>query len=174
MITANMRLSVFAAAAAAVLPVAVLAQSTSGQDLTPEGRGAYVSVAGAVEGFHARAGEIALAKARRPEVRQFAQTMVDAHRESLERLIAAARERGIDASEPGLLPFQWSRLRRLERASARRFDRVFVAQQIEAHEIAVELHRNFAENGDDTTLQSFAEAEAPVEQQHLDQARGLQ
>lgn len=174
MITANIRLSVFAAAAAAVLPVAAIAQSTSGQDLTPDGRGAYVSVAGAVNGFEVRSGEIALTKARRPEVRQLAQTIVDAHRQGMERLIAAARERGIDASEPGLLPFQWSRLRRLERASGSRFDRVYVEQQIEAHEIAVELHRNFAENGDDPTLRAYAEAAAPVEQQHLDQARGLQ
>ena len=32
----------------------------------------------------------------------------------------------------------------------------------------------FAENGNDPVLQAFAEAVGPVEQQHLDQARGLQ
>ena len=171
MIPLNIRLSVLAVAA--LLPAAAVAQS-SGQDLTPDGRGAYVSVAGASNAFQLRAGEIAVGKAERPEVRQFAQAMVDAHEQSLERLLATARERGLDSGEPGLLPIQWTRLRSLERASGSRFDRRYVELQVAAHEAALELHRNFAENGNDPVLQALAEAVAPVEQQHLDQARGLQ
>ena len=77
----NIGLSIFAAAA---LPGVASAQSMSGQDLSPDGRGAYVSVAGAMHAFQLRAGEIALGKAQRPEVRQFAQSMIDGHRQALE------------------------------------------------------------------------------------------
>lgn len=168
-------IATFAAAAFALAaPAPNLAQSRSGQDLTPEGRGAFISMAGAIDAFEITSGEIALEKARRPEVRAFAQRMVTDHRRSTERLKETVGESGREFLEPpAMLPLHWDELRDLEDASDRRFDREYVEQRIESHEIAVELHRNFAANGNDPQLKTFAEAALPAETAHLEQARQL-
>ena len=174
-----MRKRLIAAALALAFPLAAAptpapAQSPSGQNLTPRERGAYATVAGAAELFAIRSAEIAVEKAQRPEVRDYAQTILTEHRRSSERFAETVRAVGLEALlPPAMLPFQWERLRRLERASRRRFDRTFIDQQIEAHETAVELHRNFAANGNDPQLQAFAEAAQPVASRHLEQARRL-
>ena len=171
------RLTAFAASA--VLSIAIhvtplAAQSTSGQDLTPEGRGAYVAVAGASELFAIRAAEKALEKAERPEVRTFAQSMLEEHRTSLERLGEVARSVGLgELIPPGMLPMHWAMLHDLDDASSSRVDDVYIDQQVEAHEVAVELHRNFAANGSDARLKEFARASAPTASRHLESARRL-
>ena len=160
---------------AATLPAgAAAAQSISGQDLTPEGRAAYVALAGAANAFEVRAGEMALEKSRRPEVRELAEEMIDQHREAIEELLAAAESLGMETYEPGMMPFHWEWLRRLERASDSRFDRVYLDQRTEAHEMILEMHRNFAENGSEASLRTIAQEEASIAYRHLEQARALQ
>src|SRR5688500_16519084 len=138
---------IFATAALgfATMPAAAASRSTSGQDLTPEGRGAYVAVAGAADQFAIRSAEIALEKAARPEVRDFAESMLTEHRAALEQLGEAARSAGLaELLPPGMLPMHWDMLRNLENASGSHFDEIYIDQQVDAHEVAVELHRNFA------------------------------
>lgn len=172
----NPSFGVLAAAALglATMPAAADSQSTSGQDLTPEGRGAYVAVAGAADQFAIRSAEIALEKAARPEVRDFAETMLSEHRVALEQLGEAARSVGLaELLPPGMLPMHWDMLRDLEDATGSRFDEIYVDQQVEAHEIAVELHRNFAANGENAQLKETASATLPMATRHLEQAQQL-
>ena len=174
-----MRMRVIAACAALTIGLVgpsaqSLAQSISGQDLTPEGRGAYITLAGAIDEFERRSAELALEKARRPEVKALAQDMVAEHRESAERLKDAAGSEARQYLEPpAMLPFQWEWLRDLEDSSSRRFDQEYVDQRVEAHEIAVALHRNYAANGSDAELRAFAEAAVPKASAHLAEARLL-
>ena len=155
-------------------PAAMATQSRSGQDLAPEERGAYVAVSGAFQVYEKRAAELALEKARRPEVRAFAEAVLADHPEASERLDSAARAAGLEELlPPAMMPMHWDMLRRLERARASRFDDTYAEQQIEAHELEVELHRNFAANGHGVRLQAHAEAALPAATRHLDQARRL-
>ena len=173
----NRFFGVLAATAFALVPMPATAasQSTSGQDLTPEGRGAYIAVAGATDLFTVRSAEMAVEKARRPEVRDFAQTMLTDHRTAMEELGEAARSVGLEElMPPGMLPMHWDMLRDLEDASGSRFDEAYLDQQIEAHEIAVELHRNFAANGDNEQLKAHAAASLPMATRHLEEARRLE
>lgn len=150
------------------------AGAQSGQDLTPEGRGAYVAVAGATDLYAVRSAELALDRARRPEVRALAEAMLAEHRRSSEALAQIARAVGLDDQlPPAMMPMHWSMLRRLERASGSRFDSLYVDQQVEIHEIAVELHRNFAAHGHGPQLKAHAEAALPAAMRHLEQARRL-
>ena len=156
---------ILAAVSAAALTLAAAgaaAQSTSGQDLTPEGPGAYLSVAGAHDLFSIRSAELALAKARRPEVRALAETMLAEHRDAAERLAGAAREIGLERLlPPAMMPMHWDMLRDLDRASASRFDDVYLDRQVDAHEVAVELHRHFAANGAGERLKGLAATSRP-------------
>jgi putative membrane protein len=171
-----MRKSLMAAAvlAAAAVPGAATAQSPTGQDLTPEGRGAYVAMAGATDLYEVRSAELALERAHRPDVREFAQAMLTEHRRAAEELEAIARAVGLeDQMPPAMLPMHWDMLRQLERASASRFDRVYVDQQIEVHDIGLRLHRHFAERGYGPRLKAHADAILPVATRHLENARRL-
>lgn len=164
-----------AAAVAALMlaaPPAAGQESPTGQDLTPDGRGAYTALAGAIDQFTTRAAELALEKAQRPEVRALAESLLADHRRAAGELEAAVRAAGVEPPL-GMLPMHWSQLRRLERAEGERFDRIFVEQQVELHEDAVAMHRNFAANGDAPRLRAYAEAAVPVATRHLDEARRL-
>lgn len=166
--------AIAATALALTMPAVGEARSTSGQDLTPEGRAAYIAVAGAIDLFSVRSAEMVLEKNPGPEVRSFAETILAEHRASMEELGEAARSVGLgELMPPGMLPMHWDLLRDLEDTSASRIDRVYIDQQVEAHEIAVELHRNFIANGSDASMKAYAEAILPTASRHLERARQL-
>ena len=161
--------------AAAISAAFMLAAPALAQDLTPEGRGAYVAMAGAVDLYTVRSAEIALEKARRPEVRQFAQQMLDDHRQSTEELSEIARAVGLDGQlPPAMLPIHWEMLRDLEDASSSRFDGRYMDQQVDAHEMALELHQHFAQAGNGERLKAYAASVLPTVTQHLAEARRLE
>jgi putative membrane protein len=62
----------------------------------------------------------------------------------------------------------------LKQASAQDFDKVFINQQVAAHEEALTLHRTYAENGDNAALKAFAAKTAPIIQAHHQRAEQLQ
>jgi putative membrane protein len=74
---------------------------------------------------------------------------------------------------PDLMPMQAQMMTELRAASGTNFDRVFVRQQIQAHEMALALHTNYAARGDTPALRTVAAAAAPVVRQHLDQAKRM-
>ena len=99
-----MKLKAIALAVSGVLlaaPSATAAQSSSGQDLAPEERGAYVAVSGAFQLYEKRAAELALEKARRPEVRAFAEAGLADQPDSRGRLEAEGRRGGRPARRRG-------------------------------------------------------------------------
>ena len=73
-----------------------------------------------------------------------------------------------------MMPMHWDMLRDLEAASSSRFDDIYVDQQIDAHEVAVALHRNFAANGRNERLKAYAAASLPTATRHAEEARRLE
>lgn len=71
------------------------------------------------------------------------------------------------------MPMQQRMLEDLQRASGAAFDSAFVRQQVQAHEMALNLHRNYAGRGDTPALRQTAAAAVPIITQHLDRARQL-
>lgn len=163
-----------AIAALAALPAAAAERSPSGQDLTPDGQGAYAELAGATDLFAIRSAELALDKAEDPAVRAFAEAMARDHRTSMDALQDAMTASGLELVEPAMLPMHWEMLRRLERSRGTRFDRIYIDQLVETHEQAEALHDNFRQRGDSPPLQAHAEAMLPTAATHLQRARTLQ
>jgi putative membrane protein len=54
------------------------------------------------------------------------------------------------------------------------FDRLYIQQQVMAHEQALALHTNYARAGDVATLRGSATAAVPIVSGHLNEARNLQ
>ena len=141
-------------------------------DMTPTQRGAYVEMAAASDLYEIRSGQIAQSRAQSQAVRDFARMLIDHHTMTTQQLTAAASAAGTPPT-PDLMPMQERMIAELEGASGAGFDQVFIRQQVQAHEMALALHSNYASNGDTPALRTVASAAVPIIQQHLDRARQL-
>ena len=142
-------------------------------DMTPEDRAGYTAIAASSDLFEIQSSQIAVSKAQRPEVRQFAQMMISHHTQTTAALMAAATASGMSPPQPALMPAQREMIDALQRASGASFDRVYMSQQVPAHEMALALHQNYAARGDAAPLRGAATAAVPIVRQHLEQARTL-
>jgi putative membrane protein len=169
----NMRYFIALAASALTVSAipAVSVAATQAADLTPEQRRPYVRMAAASDLFEIQSSQIAMQKARRAETRAFAQMLTRHHRQTTRQLTQAARTAGVAVPAPTLMPMQAQMIRELRRANGRNFDRLFFQQQVTAHEMALNLHQNYASAGDAPALKRTARAAVPIIQQHLDRAR---
>jgi len=134
-------------------------------DMPTDGAG-YVAMAGASDLYEIQSSELALEKSQNENVRQFAERMVSDHRSTTEQITSAASEAGLNAAPPQLTPMQQDMMSELQAASGDAFDQAYIQQQRQAHEMALGLHRNFAENGDTAQLQQVANEAVPVIEQH--------
>jgi putative membrane protein len=120
-----------------------------------------------------RASKVAQTKARRSEVRSFADTMVTEHSrmsEELKRLAAAKRV--TLPSAPGVL--QQSKLKLIEAGDDDKFDERYVSSfGVKAHEDTIKLFEEAARTATDAEVKAFAQKSLPVLQHHLQMARSL-
>jgi putative membrane protein len=156
------------------LPVINEARAVAQADMTPQERMAYVTMAASSDLYEIQSGQLAGQRSQRPAVRQFGQMLVAHHTQTTQQLTAAARAAGVPVPAPALLPMHRRLLERLQQSgSGRMFDRVFQRQQVQAHQMALALHRNYARRGDAPALRTTAGATVPIIQQHLRQAQRL-
>jgi putative membrane protein len=141
-------------------------------DMTPNQRSAYVQMAAASDLFEIQSSQLAVSRAQNPEVRAFAQTLIEHHTMTTQQLTAAATAAGTPPS-PALMPMQAEMIAQLQGANGADFDRMYMRQQVPAHEMALALHQNYASKGDTTSLRTVAAAAVPIVRQHLDRARAL-
>ena len=141
-------------------------------NMTPTQRGAYVEMAAASDLFEIQSGRMAAERGQSAAVRQFGTMLVDHHQRTTAQLSAAAMASGTMPT-PDLMPMQKQMMAELRANSGANFDRVFVRQQVQAHEMALALHSNYASRGDTPALRAVASAAVPVVRQHLEQARGM-
>ncbi len=161
------------ALALTLIPATSVASAQGTADLTPEQRRPYVRMAAASNLFEIQSSQIAMQKSRRPQTRRFAQMLTMHHRQTTQQLNRAARAAGVNVPAPTLLPMQAQMIRDLRRANPRNFDQLFFQQQVTAHQMALDLHQNYARSGDAPALKRTARAAVPIIQQHLDRARQL-
>jgi putative membrane protein len=133
----------------------------------------YVSKAGASDLYEIESSRLATRRARRPAVRQYAEMLATDHNRTTELVTAAARSDGLAPRAPMMEPAQRTMLRQLQRAGDRDFDRLYLSQQVPAHQQALTLHRTYARNGDGRALRGVAANAVPIIQRHLTEARAL-
>lgn len=124
--------------------------------------------------YEIESGKLASEKATSAEIRAFGQMLVTDHQKSSADLKTAASEaRPAVAVMPALKPEQQQMLDALRSASAADFDRTFVDQQKQAHQMALDLLQRYSREGDVDSLKAFAAKTAPVVQKHLDQVNAM-
>lgn len=168
--------------AAAALPLAACAQTGMDRpmaaapmlgDMTPEEANAYVTLAASSDMYEITSSREALAKSRNPQIRQFAQTMIDHHTRTTQQLKDITQREQLPPPPMSMVPLHQQMVEELRGLNGTAFERAYLAQQQRAHEMALALHRNYAASGDRPALRSFGATAVPIIEQHIAQLRAI-
>lgn len=154
------------APAAATLPI-------PSQAAAPRQADAFLFHAGASDIFEATTSVMALQKSQNPQLRAFASMLIDHHTRMTNGALATAAAAGVMAPPPELSPAQKAMIAQLGAAPPAQFDRVFLTQQVGAHQQALMLLNGYASGGDVAALREMARGAVPTIQSHLTQAQSL-
>lgn len=118
--------------------------------------------------------KLALTKAQNPEVKSFAQKMVEDHTKTGNELAALATSKGVEVpKEPSLM--QKAKMKLLSTADGENFDRRYAKSMgVEAHEETLELFRKAASEAKDADVKAFASKTVPALEEHMKMARQLE
>ena len=155
-----------------LLVIAALPVQAADKPLEPKD---YVTEASQSDAFEIKISEMALRTSENAAVKDFATKMIDAHKQSTEKLKVAAAEAGVADSVTDTLGVkQTAAVGKLEVLTGGAFDREFASIQVKAHEGALKLHSGYAKSGQSAPLKAFPAAVTPTIQQHLKMAKTLQ
>ena len=138
----------------------------------PMSTDAFVTNAAISDMYEIQAGQIAQQKGQSADVKAFGKTMVTDHTalsNAMKSLIIAAGKSaptGLDERRKGLID-------NLNAAAPADFDKVYLDQQVAAHNEALTLMQGYADRGDDAGLKAGAAKALPKIQAHLDHVQGL-
>jgi len=164
-----MKIVIALAAAAIAAGLSAASAQDSDERLTAE---QFVVAAGISNMFEIEASRIAEQRAKNADVKAFATQMIADHTKAGEEMKAAAQKAGVEVPTE-LDEDSNQKLTTLRDEADDDFDATYVDQQVEAHERAVALFTNFAQNGEQADLKAFAQATLPTLQRHLEEIRGL-
>jgi putative membrane protein len=134
----------------------------------------YMAQAGSADQFEIQSGQLALQASQNPAIRNFANMIIADHTRSTQMVVSAAQSASLAPPPPALLPAQQAMLDQLRSAgSGPSFDMAFQQAQISAHQQALQLHQNYAAQGDVPALRTAAGQIVPVVQMHLQQIQSL-
>jgi putative membrane protein len=126
--------------------------------------------------YELESSRLAEQRSQNAQVKQFAQHMVRDHTKTTTELKGMLPQlQGVSAAQlPTSLDQQHQALvQQLQGAQGAQFDRVFMQQQVQAHQMAVDMFSNYARSGDNAQLKQWASQTLPTLQEHLREAQQL-
>lgn len=152
-------------------PVGQTSAATMGANMVS----AYVPNAAMGDMYEIQAADIALERSKNAQVKALAQMIKTDHAAASSALAAAALQATPDVALPTTLDQRRQGLiDNLRSASAADFDKVYVDQQVAAHEEALTLQRGFSDKADVPALAEHARTVTPKIEAHLQRAKQLQ
>ena len=117
--------------------------------------------------------KMALDKGTAEDVKTFAQKMIDDHTKANQKLAElAGQHEDLEMSDEAAL-MDKAKAMILKLRDGENFDEAYANNQVVAHEQTIELFREYAKNGENQELKSFAESTLPTLEQHLQHAKQL-
>lgn len=129
--------------------------------------------------FEIQSSQMAEQRSQNPQVKQFAQRMVTDHTKTTNEMKQLMQQAGSGPLHnmqmpSGLDQKHQALLTQLQQAQGPQFDQMYIQQQVQAHQMAVDMFQNYARSGDNAQLKQFASQTLPALQQHLQMAQELQ
>lgn len=134
----------------------------------------YLAMAGEGDVYEVTSSQIAIQRSRDPQVRAFATMLIGEHTRTTNLALAAAKTAGVTPPPPVLGTQQRAMIGQLLSAPAADFDRIYLQQQVPAHQTALALHSGYAANGDEAALRTVASGAVPIIRQHLERVQAMQ
>jgi putative membrane protein len=124
--------------------------------------------------YEIAAGKLAQTNATNADLKAFGGMLVTDHTKSTAELKAAAAEASPAVTVPATMPAELqAKLDALKAAKGADFDKLFVEQQKEGHQKALDALKSYAVSGDQPALKTFATKATPVVQGHLDKLNAM-
>jgi putative membrane protein len=119
--------------------------------------------------FEIESSRVALDRSKSNDVKQFAQEMIDAHTKTSDELKSTLVRIGLIIELPSMLDtLHQGLLDELKGANAQDFDTRYIAEQKNAHNEALMLHKSYASNGDMVDLKALVSATVPKIEKHIE------
>lgn len=128
----------------------------------------YLDKAAAGDSFEIQTSQAILKTTERADIRSFAKMMIAAHEKSTKALDGAAEKLKLAPGSPTLSVDLQKKLGQLAAANGVNADKLYLDMQRDAHKDALDLHKQYATEGETPGLKTVAGSIAPVVQQHLD------
>jgi putative membrane protein len=146
----------------------------AGMAATPMAATDFASTVAASDMFEIATGRLAQANATNAELKSFGSMLVTDHAKSTADLKTAAAAATPPVALPAAMPAELqAKVDALVAAKGAEFDRLFLEQQKDGHQKALDALKSYAASGDAPALRSFAEKAVPVVQAHLDKLEGM-
>jgi len=140
----------------------------------PTSTDGYVTAAAIADMYEVEAGKIAAKRAKDPQVKAFGQMMVTDHTKSTKMIKDAIASGGANVMPPAAMDERRKgMIDNLNQAGDADFDGAYLHQQLAAHLEALELHKGYADHGDNAALKAAAGQIVPVVQHHLDEVKKI-
>ena len=140
---------------------------------TPTGQ-QFADKAAKSDAFEIAAAKLATTNADSADVKAFAAKMIEGHTASTAKIkAAAAKAKPAIKPDPSLPSDLQAKLDDLAKLKGADFDKAYIDGQIDAHEDALSLMKDYADKGDTPSLKTAAGEIAPAVQKHLDMAKAL-
>lgn len=141
--------------------------------INPTDPASYVHKAGASDMWEIASSKAVLAKSQNADVKKFAQMMIDHHSEASEKLMSTAKTGQISAGPPQMDAMQQNMLEDITNATTPDLDATYLQHQQTAHNAALALHQNFAQNGTNDSLKKTAGEMVDVVETHIAELQKL-
>lgn len=126
----------------------------------------FMALAARTDMTVAHEGLMAERQAKRPDVKNLADTLVHDQTDAYARLSALASKTG-DSIPKGIDAAKVQAIQRLVHLKGDRFDRQFARDEIAAHRQAIAVFKNEAEHGSDAAVKAYASQMIPVLEKHI-------
>lgn len=115
-------------------------------------------------------GKLAAERATKPEVKKFAQTMVEEHTRANDELKALAQQQNI-VVPASISEENQDKMNKLQEKQGEEFDKEYIDMMVKDHEKVVDMFEKQAENGDVPEISEWASNKVPALRHHLEMAR---
>lgn len=118
------------------------------------------------------AGKTGVSKAQSPDVKSFAQKMIDEHTKMFEEISALAKRKDVSIPKDANMK-DMAQMKLIERKSGADFDREFMEHMVKEHETALKDVEAIAAKAKDADFKEALQKAAPKIQEHLAHAQRL-
>lgn len=130
-------------------------------------KGDYVATAGASDLYERQSSQIVLETTTNPDLKQFAQMMIQMHTQTTAEVKRAATKDEVRVLPPMLTPAQSEMIAQLSAETGMARDGAYIAQQKQAHGQALDVQKAYAMEGTAPALRDAAAKIVPVVQDHI-------